>query len=335
MMRGDSWNDVPCEYVPTLPYQDTGFICSYSLADDNVVTTSSVPTTTMSTTTPPIPTTTMTTQKESALLIGGYGTRAVIEWNPTSQHTSRIFSKLPEYAGPASRCAVLKDKIYSCGGHVSEAQLGSKKCFAASTDGGSWSRVEDMNVKRFGFTLTAVGDQLVATGGTRQGLRSVEIYKVGSGWRTANWTLDVGAYRHCAVALSDSQIMVVSGRRMSITVYDMTNAARETVDPPSEATTFVSHKCVRLGDYLYVSSALSYSPNMKVRNLVWVYQMSRKTWRDFPEYMAYYYNSLAILKGNLTVFDRDGVQVLHNQMWQRAAHQPQSVLQDGDIVLLP
>ena len=78
-----------------------------------------------------------------------------------------------------------------------------------------------MAVGRFGHTLTTVGDHFVAAGGLTGGLTrgrtyylsSVEIHAPGRGWATANRSHRNGAYCHCLVKLSDSEIMIVSGDR--------------------------------------------------------------------------------------------------------------------------
>ena len=270
-------------------------------------------------------------------MIGGH-TNVMVEWAPDSYSPSRTFDQLPERVGPGSRAAILNNTLYSCGGHVSEAFGGSTKCFAVDMDKGSWSRVEDMKVGRFGFTLTAVGAQLVATGGTRAGLKSVEIYTIGSGWKTANWSLAAGAYRHCAVAVSDSELMVFSGQGLStmrVTKYNIHNGARKSLDPPSTAITPSSYLCAKDGDHIYVTNNAESVYSKKTKHLVWKYDIAGNNWGKLPELKAHYWHQLAVVNGKLCSFDRDGVQVLEKGKWKLALHQPKHQLVDGAVVVHP
>ena len=106
---------------------------------------------------------------DAALLIGGHR-NLMTEWNPTPQGNIRSFQHLPENVFSASRATILGDTIYHCGG---SQQGKSKLCFKASVLGGSWSRIEDMKVGRWGHTLTTVGNSIVATVGTTSRLASV------------------------------------------------------------------------------------------------------------------------------------------------------------------
>ena len=64
-------------------------------------------------------------------------------------------------------------------------------------------------------SLTAVGGVLVAAGGYNSGryLKSVELLSPGdTAWTTADWSLQEEVSSHCAVALSDEELVILGGR---------------------------------------------------------------------------------------------------------------------------
>ena len=60
-------------------------------------------------------------------------------------------------------------------------------------------------------SLTAVGGALVAAGGDNSGrlLKSVEVFD--TTWNTADWSLQEEVGSHCAVALSDQELVILGG----------------------------------------------------------------------------------------------------------------------------
>ena len=62
-------------------------------------------------------------------------------------------------------------------------------------------------------SLTAVGEILVAAGGYYSGrLKSVEVLSPGdTAWTTADWSLQEEVNDHCAVALSDEELIILGG----------------------------------------------------------------------------------------------------------------------------
>ena len=184
------------------------------------------------------------------MLIGG-NLNSMLQWGPDPQCCTATFNDLPEDVGWGNRASILGDQIYSCGGSK------VKKCFRASINGGGWSAVENMKEERYGHTLTTVGDRLVATGGIRTDGRvaeTIEIYTDGIGWQTASWSLLMLDYRHCAVAISQNEVLMISGDReseMKVTMYNINNGEATTYTSPPEATG-QAHYCTRDNDYMYV-----------------------------------------------------------------------------------
>ena len=85
--------------------------------------------------------------------------------------------------------------------------------------------------RRF-HSLTAVGGVLVAAGGrnnSRRLLKSVELLGPGdTAWTTADWSLQEEVSEHCAVALSDEELVILGGwtnRKADFEILLLTNDA--------------------------------------------------------------------------------------------------------------
>jgi len=188
-----TWNDVSCNSVGL-------YICSYRIADASV------------------------------LLIGGENNSMEI-WNPY------LSINYPEYklpnSGPGSRAASFNGKYYSCGGYPSSKTKG--ECFSTFPGQLNWVPSPSMEVARFSHTMTTVGDKLVVTGGRLdyETLDSIEIFQPKSwtnpgGWTNPGWTLNAARTRHCAVAWSSTELILIAGFDSkgrwtdTVTMYDVT-----------------------------------------------------------------------------------------------------------------
>jgi len=286
------------------------------------------------------------------LLIGGHNN--VMDLYDVEPRCDRQpFGHLPEPLGSANRAAIFKRRIYTCGGQL-ECEGATDKCFRFS----AWPNrgtcaygMPSMNFGRFGHTLTGFGDYLVATGGSRGNVEgvtaSVEIFSYSNGWTVANWTLVAPAYRHCAVPISYTELLVISGEgssRMKITKYDVTNGETESLEPPTEEvfnpkqneirTGEVSYACsgsVNSRKYIYVTQNVNWK---ETRTRVWKYDITAASWERLPDLEASYTHQL-IADHDLTVFDKNGTQVLKNGEWQRADIQPREIFDDGAVVHVP
>ena len=263
-------------------------------------------------------------------MIGG-NRNSMLQWGPDC--CAATFDPLPVNVGWGNRAAILGDHIYSCGGSISQ------KCFKASLNGGRWIEIEEMREKRYGHTLTAVGDRLVATGGIRTDGRvaeTVEIYTTGGGWQTAGWSLVRMDFRHCAVAVSRSEVLIISGDRTSamvITKYNVNNGETERLTPPRGATGS-AHYCTKYYDHVYVTDYVHGK-----QHYVWKMALASNQWERLPNltvdtsYAAEH--QIAVVNGELTVFYRNLVQVLRNGQWQFVEPNLEGQFQDGAVVGLP
>jgi len=113
-----------------------------------------------------------------------------------------------------SSAALLGDAVISSGGGYNAESW--KHCYATSvSDPASWTEIAEMQDPRYIYTLTTVGDQVVATGGFGVDgvLSSVEMYREGAlAWTTADWSLKSGVADHCTVAISATEIILMGGR---------------------------------------------------------------------------------------------------------------------------
>ncbi|XP_023348579.1 kelch-like protein 18 [Eurytemora carolleeae] len=75
-----------------------------------------------------------------------------------------------------------------------------------------WIGIENMTVARRYFTLTTLGDKILAAGGdTPQGwTATVEVFD-GSSWKLQNYKLTSPRKDHCAVPISESEVMLIGG----------------------------------------------------------------------------------------------------------------------------
>jgi len=199
-MRIDGWNDVKCEYLGDRP---NGFICSYSLRD--TATTLATATSKSATATPHV------------LVIGGYF-QGMESWTPFN-FTPPTYNAIPLSEQWGSRAAGVGEQLYSCGSYRASDW---RKCFTTVLgQTTNWTPAPDLQVGRWDHTLTAVGDKLVVTGGHNSGkLNSVEILNPGSSsWTDPGWSLSEPVYDHCAVADSNSSLVIIGG---------VTNSGRDT-----------------------------------------------------------------------------------------------------------
>ncbi|XP_023348627.1 ring canal kelch homolog isoform X2 [Eurytemora carolleeae] len=106
--------------------------------------------------------------------------------------------------------AVLNGQIVYCGGRDNDNEY-RRNCF--KNEGMDWIEFESMNVARIDFTLTTLGDKILAAGGynSKEGrTATVEVFD-GSSWKLQNYELTSVRNLHCAVPISESQVMLLGG----------------------------------------------------------------------------------------------------------------------------
>lgn len=245
----------------------------------------------------------------------------------------------------------MQDNVFVCGGSTDDLLSRIDICFTADkTMGGKWRPVKSrMKMGRSYYTLTTVGQRLVATGGYVGGSSyegstdAVEIYSPGRGWENASWTLEFADHSHCAVAVDASHLLVVSGQKkwkggMQTTKYNIDTGVRSSIDPPPGGAEGGDHVCTRHQDHVYIAGYAQYSGNYVK---VFKYFLSENTWdTSIPNLNAVKNEqkavSIAVIAGELTVFGgRGSVYVLRDNAWVAAHHQPQVDIKYGAVVVLP
>lgn len=290
---------------------------SYSSCQEptNSTTTTAGPSNTTITTT----TTAAPTQASTALLMGGYKAGQKTESWPCDLNIPDIPR---EVFIPGA--AVLGSKVFLCGGFN-----GGTVYYAAChvLENGAWSSGPQMTSQRRMFTLNTVGDVLVAAGGHNGiQLQTVEIYTEAQGrWQTASWKLSASRQEHCAVTLSDTEIIVAGGRGPSgtsglVEKYNVQTGAMVTLTPLTTPREDLSCTLDEATNSLIVIGGYSTAYLAMVERL----DLSSQTWSTLtPLNTARVYHSTGILNGALTVFGGettgavalDTIEVLNGTAW--------------------
>ena len=186
---------------------------------------------------------------------------------------------------PSASAAVLGSEVFLCGGYEDGSNYDVSTCSVLK--GGTWQEGPSMAVSRTDFPMISVGDMLVATGGvTHNVLNSVDILlKSRNSWELASWTLTMKRFEHCAVALSDTEMVIAGGRiyddgeffyTSSVEKYNIFSGAVETW--PQLPISVSGLACSLWEDNLIVSggSYNQYSPS------VFKLDLSSMTWTAMP-----------------------------------------------------
>ena len=186
---------------------------------------------------------------------------------------------------PSASAAVLGSEVFLCGGFKDGSNDDLSTCSVLK--GGTWQEGPSMAVNRTDFPMISVGDMLVATGGvTHNVLNSVDILlKSRNSWELASWTLTMNRYDHCAVALSDTEMVIAGGKiyddgaffyTSSVEKYNIFSGAVETW--PQLPISVAGLACSLWENNLIVSggSYNQYSPS------VFKLDLSSMTWTAMP-----------------------------------------------------
>jgi len=232
----------------------------------------------------------------AALLLGGYKAGTKAESWPCEL-------AVPDIPGevfiPAA--AVLGSTVYLCGGFNGQTVYYSTCSILV---GGSWSAGPSMLEKRRMFTLNNVGNMLVAAGGHNgQELSTVEILRQGSAnWEKASWSLAAARREHCAVTLSDTELIIAGGRGLTgtfstIEKYNVQTGASEALPQLTKAREDLA--CTLQGNSLVVSGGYSGGYLTLVEKL----DLTSLSWSTLPSMnAARVYHSMGVFNGVLTVF---------------------------------
>ena len=155
--------------------------------------------------------------------------------------------------------AVLNKQLYYCGGFNYNNFNDTDKCF--KNERGNWVAVPSMNEPKDSHTMTSVGSYILVTGGYSSistdptyALDSVDIFD-GAVWVKLPYTLSSVRERHCAVPVSDTEILIIGGTLGNITLvaekYNIFTGDITSI-PSSSAERF-GHACALLNGEVYVS----------------------------------------------------------------------------------
>ena len=184
-----------------------------------------------------------------------------------------------------------------------------------------------------------MGHRLVVTGGyglNNRDLSSVEVYVPGGGWQMAGWRLSQPDYGHCAVAVDDFHLLIVSGAgnepRMSVDIVNIETGAKKAVAQPPRARGG-RHFCAADEKNVYVVDK-----SKQHQYQIHKYSLESGEW-DTPGTvpslrMEAAVGGLVVLSGVLTLFDQgQNVYVLQGNQWLMG-HQTRGRLSKGTVVKL-
>ena len=211
------------------------------------------------------------------------------------------------------RAAVLNNQLYICGGRFDTYRSnGTTECF--KNDRGNWVKAPSMMVPRFSHTMTSVGSYILVTGGlmtstrninnARFATKSVEIFD-GATWTTLPYTLSHRRRGHCAVPISETEVLVVGGsfrspKHLVVEKYNIFTGMVARI--PSLSLNRYGHACALLNGEVYISGG-RYIKQYPVLDSVEVLNLETLKWRNisamnFPRES----HTMENVNGELTVF---------------------------------
>ena len=169
--------------------------------------------------------------------------------------------------------AVLNNQLYYCGGFNPNNINDTNKCF--KNERGNWVAVPSMNEPKYFQTMTTVGSYILVTGGYSSistdpfgALDSVDIFD-GAVWVKLPYTLSSVRESHCAVPVSDTEILIIGGTFGNKTLvaekYNIFTGVFTSF--PSSSIERFGHDCALLNGEVYVSGgiALQFANRKKVK----------------------------------------------------------------------
>ena len=219
------------------------------------------------------------------------------------------------------------DLIFVCGGYPEKFIA---NCWTANILGGNWTEIASMKTTRAWHTLTAVGDKLIATGGSddfqfgtawsaQDGISSVEVYTQTSGnWEQASWSLPHNDLGHCVLSFSSvDEIIYISGAK-TVNAVEVKKINVNTGESTDLATPDGGlgghHYCVQHSDMVYMTEEES--------GKAWKYSITQNSWTKLADVLDENPQGLAVVAGELTFFGSSGVKILRNGAWVNSNVQP-------------
>ena len=231
-------------------------------------------------------------------------------------------NSLMQVQASSAGAAVLGSEVFLCGGFKEDGS-NTDVSTCSVLKGGTWQEGPSMSVKRTDFPMISVGDMLVATGGVTnygsENSNSVDILlKSRNSWELASWTLTMNRFDHCAVALSDTEMVIAGGRiyddgeffyTSSVEKYNIFSGAVETW--PQLPISVSGLACSLWENNLIVSGGGRRKPeggNTDISPLVFKLDLSSMTWTGMPSLnIARYHHAMGIfrLRTTLGTFSED------------------------------
>lgn len=209
-------------------------------------------------------------ENTAVVLIGGYGSTELLGCNRTIRDVEDR-----DNLGAAT----LGKDIFYCGGMDSDYKYWSD-CFVNINS--SWVPVDSLKEARSLFTMNTVGQQMIVTGGENKThtLDSIEIYLDGS-WSLLENKLTSPRRGHCAVSISDTELLVIGGRSRRTTskeveIYSIDGSLVEKLPNLPEPRYY--HACSVFNEEVWVSGG---RPTPTVfKNDVFIFNLKSKSWRQ-------------------------------------------------------
>ena len=172
--------------------------------------------------------------------------------SPESFSCSVTFANTEPLFRPGA--AVLNNQLYYCGGFNFNNFNDTNKCF--KNERGNWVAVPSMNEPKYYQTMTSVGSYILVTGGvsfiTNGELDTVEIFD-GVVWVKLPYTLSSRRAGHCAVPVSDTEILIIGGTLGTLVAEKYNIFTGDIMSIPSSSIERYGHACALLNGEVYVS----------------------------------------------------------------------------------
>ena len=231
--------------------------------------------------------------------------------------------------------AVLNNEVYVCGGKYPGQGI-IPDCYK-NKGGLIWEKVADMNKARTRFSMNLVGNQILAAGGNLGPVGffgwtdSMEVFD-GTSWTLLPTTLFFNRSSHCAVTISDTEVVFLGGYRSRLNptanVHKFDLSTQRFQRLPNIPTTRSEHACAFLNGDIYVAGGVE-DRSRNTTDRVDILNVKTKLWRTGPPLINKRFDhSMEVLNGEIMVFGGNGawrefdisveentVEILRNGVW--------------------
>jgi len=250
-------------------------------------------------------------------------------WPPTCWMDLPAFSETP---GCSSMVAAASEtELYACGNH-------GTNCKKLSIGNSNWELIPDLIHPRVNYTLTAVGNKLVAIGGI-DSHRSVVVLEEGT-WERKSWFL-MKRHSHCAVSLEEDRVIIIGGHNTDYGTLDLV----QELNIITGEVYLLSH--LARGRFAHGCATHIVNGEAKVivaggtdgqhaLDSVEIYSICVDRWESGPPLKTLRFKApLAVIEGIPTVFGTHSVEQLRNGSWVERRMLPQSSFSMSALVSVP